>query len=482
MNILNCTTAGLEPYLPSTSMPWTTDRLKHLFRRMGFGIPPMQIENYLNRAPTEVVEELITQAINLPPTEAPEWADWTASRYDDDQDLAVQQLIAWSVQWTKDMVQQGFREKLALFWHNHFVTQLDVYFCPSWQYQYHHLLQKYALGNFKTFVYEMGKTPAMLIYLNGVQNTRIEPNENYARELFELFTLGQDNGYTQQDITEAARALTGWNGFTEACAPIDYLPIAHDSGVKTIFGRTGNFDYDDLHDILFEERANEIATFVCTKLYRHFVSPTADEMIVEQLASTFLDHNFEIAPVLRQLFKSEHFFDDHIIGIQIKSPLELLLALFVEWGLTDLSDEIVLALLFTASDMGQRIFNPIDVAGWQENRSWIDSNTLTTRWQFSTNVVYHIYETQPQLFVELARYLSDDSTDPYYITQVMTDYLLPKGFANEIEYDRATQVFKSEIPENYFEDGSWSLDWDTAPGQVALLVHYLLRQPAFQLT
>ncbi|MEM1325563.1 MAG: DUF1800 domain-containing protein [Bacteroidota bacterium] len=482
MSLLNCTTAGMAIYVPSADLPWNRVRLQHLFRRLGFGMPPDRIEECLSKTPSTVVQQLIAEAQNMPLPEPPDWADWTASRYQDDDEAAFDQLVSWSTGWLGDMIQKGFREKMALFWHNHFVTELDTYFCPSWLYQYHKLLQQHALGNFKTFVYEMGKTPAMLVYLNGVQNVRGEPNENYARELFELFTLGENNGYTQTDITEAARALTGWNGFTELCAPIGYLQLAHDPGMKTIFGKTDRFDYDSLHNLLFEERGEQIATFICTKIYRHFVSPTIDEAIVAQMATTFRANDFEIAPVLLQLFQSEHFFDDPIIGTQIKSPLEMMIGIVVEWGIPELDDEVLYTILFLASEMGQRLFNPVDVAGWQEDRTWIDSNKLSQRWQAGSNVVFSIYSDAPEFFRQFAKFLSEDSTDPFYITRVISDHMLAKGFANDVEYDRATAVFKSEVPENYFEDGTWNLDWDIAPVQVALLLNYLVRQPAFQLS
>jgi len=480
MGILNCTTTGMATYAPSQAMPWNKDRVQHLFRRMGFGLPPTQIETALAMSPENLVDQLIDDAIALPLAMPPEWADWPASRYEEPEEY-IQQTVSWAIDWTADMLRNGFREKIALFWHNHFVTEIENYRCPSWQYQYHKVLQENALGNFKTFVLEIGKTPAMLVYLNGVQSTRREPNENYARELYELFTLGRDNGYTQQDIEETSRALTGWNNVNELCAPIQFFPLSHDSGRKTIFGRTGNWNYEDVHNLLFEERTDEIANFICTKIYRHFVSSNVEESIVAEMATTFKANDFEIAPVLRQLFKSEHFFDDKIIGVQIKSPLEFFLTLVTEWGLQEPNEDIFFSILYTSGLLGQRLFNPVDVAGWQENRTWIDSNTLTIRWQTATEIVIYIYENNPSLLVDLARYLSEDSNDPYHITEVVAEHVLAKGFADEAEYERATSVLKGEVPENYFEDGSWNLDWETAPAQVALLVNYLVRQPEFQL-
>ena len=139
-------------------------------------------------------------------------------------------------------------------------------------YEYHHLLQKHALGNFKEFVKEMGLTPAMLVFLDGFQNTRFQPNENFARELYELFTLGVDNGYTQSDIVETAKAVSGWNGLdiNNLCGTVDFIPSFWDPAKKTIFGKTGNWTYNDVIDLLFTERPVQISEYICRKLYKHF--------------------------------------------------------------------------------------------------------------------------------------------------------------------------------------------------------------------
>jgi len=167
----------------------------------------------------------------------------------------------------------------------------------------------------------MGKTPAMLLYLNGAESTAENPNENYARELFELFTLGEDNGYTQQDIEEAARAFTGWGVELSANSVFDFQNW--DFGEKTVFGQTGVWNFTDVHNILFEQRGNQIAQHVCNEIYRYFVSEKGNDDVVQEMAQVFLDNNFEIAPMFRQLFSSEHFFDEEIIGTRIKSPWEL---------------------------------------------------------------------------------------------------------------------------------------------------------------
>ncbi len=496
MIVTNCATGTIAPYVPSATMPWTRRRIAHLARRMGFGLNPQRIDEILdsNLSPTQLVDLIIDNAINKPLPPEPEWSNWSLSNYGSDtiQSEVIQQIYEWIFDWMEEMVSENnFREKLEMFWHNHFVTRLDDYNCPSYMYQYHTIIQKNVLGNFKTLTTEIGTTPAMLIYLNGVQNTRTNPNENYARELYELFTLGVDNGYTQTDITETARALTGWNGFTEGCAPIGYLPIAHDPGVKTIFGQTGNWNYDDVHTILFEQRANEIAQHICTKLYKRFVNPEIDQTIIDELAATFLANNFELAPVYRQLFKSEHFFDEANMDVQIKSPIEMMLNYVKEFEYpyesffdTNLNyNQFFLRIYFEGATLGQELMNPVDVAGWQGNRNWVNSSTLIGRWETMQNLVFYIYENYKYLYIDFAKQISGNSNDPAFITQLIVDHFVPVGLQTPADYERATNIFKSDyVPANYFEDGTWTLDYneDVVAAQVALLIIHISKIPEFQ--
>lgn len=480
MTITNCATGTIAPYIPSVERPWNKQRVLHLYRRMGFGARPDQIETALGQNPADLVEAIIDDAINLPLAPEPEWAFWTELDYDNFFEQRQEQYVEWLLRWTEDMLNNGFREKLALFWSNHFVTRFDDYECTSYMYQYHKVLQQFALGNFKEFVSEIGKTPAMLIFLNGVQNTNVSPNENYARELYELFTLGQDNMYTQMDIEETARALTGYVGVFSFCGPIGFVQEYFDEGEKTIFGQTGNWNYDDVHDILFEQRTQEIATFICTKIYKNFVHPDPDEDIVSDLAATFIDNDFELAPVFRQLFKSEHFFDEYVIGAQIKSPIDHALSIINDADLIYNQDSLG-TLVYLSILLGQQLFNPVDVAGWPGNRTWINSNTLTGRWQEMDYVIYAAYEGTPQLLVDLAKQLSDNSNDPNLVAQVIVDHFTPNGLNTPDAYDRAATVLKWEVPQNYYDNGQWNLDWDTVPAQVALLLQHIVRLPEFQL-
>lgn len=477
---LNCASGTLAPYVPSAAQPWNAKRVMHLARRMSFGVSPQQLEEVLKVTPSAMVDWIIDQSLLQELPEPPVWANWTINDYEDINAQREEQYKEWTCRWLSDMIKGGFKEKLELFWHNHFVTKYEAYECTTQMFRYHMVLKEHALGNFKTFVEEIGKTPAMLIFLNGVQNTNIQPNENYARELYELFTLGRDNGYTQDDIEETARALTGWVGYFAACGPIGFVQEYHDKGEKTIFGRTGNWGYEEVHDILFEERAEEISIYICNKIYQHFVHPQVDEFIVSEMAKTFRENDFELVPVFRQLFKSEHFFDDYVIGTQIKSPVEFFIS-FARQGPFSINEELLTGILFYSFLLGQYLFNPVDVAGWPGNRSWINNNYITLRWQALELYIYFLYEGYPAEYTQFLKGLIPATTDPLEATRAIVDHFLPNGLEKEEDYLRATQVFKHEIPQNYFDNNLWNLNWDTIPAQVALLIQYLIKLPEYQL-
>ncbi len=478
----NCATGTLAPYADTPEAPWNRSRVQHLFRRLGYGAAQGTITAAVQQNPATVVDQLIDDMLNTPNLPEPNWSNWTIAEYGDFGNESAAQLIEYANDWIGTMLENGAKERVTLFWHNHFVTRFEDYFCPSWMYTYHQLLQTYALGNFREFVYEMGKTPAMLVFLNGVQNNRFEPNENYGRELFELFTLGQDNGYTQQDIVEAARALTGWNGFTSACAPITFTALLHDTGSKTIFGQTGNWGYDELHNILFTQRATEISEYICGKIYRHFVHPEIAEDIVAGMAVTLRANDWELEPVFRQIFKSEHFFDEKVMGTQIKSPLGLMINTVIESDFI-INEDIRNYILYAGYQLNQGVFNPIDVAGWPGDRDWVNTNTITGRWQTSDFFIFTNYQEDPARLVSLAQALTtDNANDPELVTQAIIDYLVPGGLTTPEAYTAATDVFKWEVPQNYYDSGEWNLYWETVPVQVGLLMQYISRLPEFQLS
>jgi len=477
-----CELDGIEVYMPSTAKPWDERRVKHLYRRMGFGTDLNTMTAALAMNPQTLVDVLVDQAIALPPTAAPAWGNWDVTDYSNIGTQGPEQVLEWYAQFIIDMLNNGLRDKMTLFWSNHFVTELDVYQCPSYMYQYYNLLQVNGLGNFKDFVHAAGINNAMIVYLNSYENTSVSPNENYARELYELFTLGLNNGYTQTDIVETAKALTGWNGFTQFCAPITFNDASHSHQNKTIFGQTGDWGYDDVIDILFAQRDSQVAQHICTKLYTFFVSPTPDQTIIDGMVSTFLSSGYEIAPVLKQLFKSEHFFDDDIIGVNIKSPMEMMVGFIIESGF-GYDATVINGTQYYGGLLGQEIFNPVDVAGWQGNHEWVNTSTITGRWLIIDYFLQYSYSQDQEQFRNLAIDLVGGITsDPDLVTQKIVDHFVPRGLQTAAEYEQAATVFRDVYPANYYTLNLWDLNAQYAHYQVYLLLGHISRLPEFQLT
>ncbi|WGK65662.1 DUF1800 domain-containing protein [Croceiramulus getboli] len=479
----SCNIAGTSAYTPTTENPWNAAKVRHVYRRLGYGATPATVNLALAGTPQELIDQLLSEAISMPNTEAPAWANWTIDNFTNFDEENEDYIRDWKFQAARDIFSKGLKARMAFFWSNHFVTQLDTYFYAPYLYQYWDVLQTYALGNFREFVRVIGINNAMLIFLNGFENTEAEPNENYARELFELFTLGADNGYTQEDIEEASRALTGYNHWESFGSPITFEASTFDATDKTIFGQTGPWGYDDLINILFEQRGDLIAPYICTKLYTYFVSPDVNEDIIAIMAQTFIDNDFEIAPVLDQLFKSEHFFDPDAEGGIIKSPYDLVSTYLTESGFqyNDAEDEVTGLIVYITDTLGQDLFQPIDVAGWQRNQDWINSSTLTGRWLGMEYVSWNMWDFSKDQFRQFAKDLTGDSNDPAFITRTIVDYFISKPLYTESDYEVATSIFRWEVPENYFDDGTWDLDWSSADYQTLLLIFHIFKMPEFQL-
>jgi uncharacterized protein (DUF1800 family) len=281
--------------------------------------------------------------------------------------IAIQDL---NLKWLKEMTESKaqLREKIALFWHGHFCTYtLNIHHAQELL----HVLRTHALGNFRTLLTEVSHSAAMMIYLNAQQNRKGHPNENFARELMELFTLGRGN-YTENDIKEAARSFTGW--WIENDGTYAYRAASHDEGEKTVFGKTGKWLGEDVLGFLLEKK--ETALHITRKLYRFVVNDTPDEKRVAALADVFYKSNYEIGALLDAIYNSDWFYTAAQFGGRIKSPVELLVGLRRTLGLTVDNPEYYLTMQRV---LGQILFFPPNVAGWPGGRTWIDSTTLMIR-------------------------------------------------------------------------------------------------------
>lgn len=272
--------------------------------------------------------------------------------------------------WLSDMAESEaqLREKAAFFWHGHFACRsLNAIH----QQALLNVIRRNALGNFSTLLHEVSKTAAMLNFLNNNQNRKDHPNENFAREVMELFTLGR-GFYTETDVKEAARAFTGWGA--DPAGNFIFRKQRHDTGKKTILGKTGNFNGDDVLEILLEQK--QTARFIVQKLYRFYINDHPDPEQVNDLAETFYENHYDLTVLLRKMFASVIFFDPANIGIRFKSPIELLTGIQRMLPMKILNPDVLIVLQRV---LGQVLLYPPNVAGWPGGKSWIDSSTLMMR-------------------------------------------------------------------------------------------------------
>jgi uncharacterized protein (DUF1800 family) len=275
-----------------------------------------------------------------------------------------------NIRWLEEMInsEAQLREKMSLFWHGHFATRvINSYF----QQELLQTIRENALGNFKDLLREVSKSPSMLSFLNNQQNRKKKPNENFAREVMELFTMGRGN-YTENDIKEAARAFTGW-GFNLK-GEFEFRKNQHDDDSKTVLGKTGNFTGDDVLDILLEQK--QTAKFITKKIYRYFVNDKADDAKVEWLSNRFYQSGYDIKKLMEDIFTSDWFYEEKNIGTKIKSPIELIAGIR---RLLPMEMENDQAQLLFQKTLGQILFYPPNVAGWPGGKNWIDSSSLMLR-------------------------------------------------------------------------------------------------------
>lgn len=364
------------------------DEARHLLVRATFGADAASISQFAQLSRRQAVARLLAGEGGQAATPAPPWAE---SAFDDPmrlRDLSDEEkrqyqqarqregveLRAW---WLREMrdTPRPLAEKMTLFWHNHFATAMQKVKSGQLMYRQNLTLRRHALGNFGELLHAVAKDPAMLVYLDTARSRRDAPNENFAREVMELFTLGEGH-YREQDIKEAARAFTGW-GLERESGDFRFYPARHDAGEKTVFGQSGRFTGDDVIDLLLARP--ETAEFIVGKLWLEFVSPEKDEREIRRLARLFRDGRYEIRPLLAALFTSDAFYAAKNRGALIKSPVELVLGTLIA---LDLPVDDWRPFAFVTRNLGQDLFNPPNVKGWPGGEAWIDSDSLLRRKQF----------------------------------------------------------------------------------------------------
>ena len=360
-----------------------------LLERSGFSPTPEDIRAWSGYSREDAVERLLQEArqVRPPPLPPAETLDYLPPRSLRDlsgearkaaQQRQARAAVALKAWWLEEMLAtpSPLRERMTLFWHNHFVSSQQKVKSVALMAAQNQLLRQHALGNFADLLHAVAKDPAMLVYLDSASSRKEQPNENFAREVMELFTLGEGH-YGEHDIQEAARAFTGWS-IEPASGAFRWRPFIHDRGVKTVLGESGNFDGDQVLDILLRQPAT--AEFIVTKLWREFISPQPDAAEVKRIAAAFRQSGYDIPTALRRLFLSPAFWSPENRASLVKSPVELVVGSLRQFRVT-VPDATPLALLL-ARQMGQNLLAPPNVKGWPGGEAWISSSLLLARQQY----------------------------------------------------------------------------------------------------
>ncbi len=491
--------SGLAPYAGS----WTTNEVTHLLKRTMFGAKKADVDYFLAMTPDAAVDELLNNIVTPSPplrdygliedefgmlhddlgvAQGQTWVNDLNTLSDPEvrgaiNSRRVQSLRKW---WAGLIINQGrsIQEKMVLFWHHHFSIQESEVENSNFLYKHHNLLRSNVLGNFKTLVKEVSIDPAMLLHLNGYVNSKQAPDENYAREMQELFTvgIGADSLYTEDDVIAAARVLTGWRINSD---PLNsyFDAAAHDTGAKTfsafynnttIPGNTnGEQELDALINMIFA--TTETSRFICRKLYRWFVYYEIDEAtetdVITPMAAVLQSSNYDIKSALSVLFKSEHFFDTINQACYIKSPFDMIVGTLREFNVsfpayTNYTTGYPLfgSIFQTASEMQQTLFQPPDVSGWpayyqqpMHYELWVNSNSLPRRADFTDALI-----NDSVIDVRAFASTSSNPADPNQLISDVTALLLRYPLSTNSK----NYVKTNFLLNNTTDDTVWTNAWN----------------------
>ena len=385
---------------PLASGRWNFTTAAHLVNRAGFGASPADIEKLVAPGVDAAVSHFVDYEKIPDDTTDPAWAKPDPERAErfmtarrageeerrrllrEEQQRQRQRMVELRGWWFERMASgpRPLQEKMVLFWHGHFATSVEKVREAYLMWRQNDLFRRQATGNWRQILIEVAKDPAMLLWLDQAQSRREHPNENFAREVMELFALGEGH-YTEKDITEAARALTGWS-YDRPGQRFVERPFQHDKGSKTIFGKTGNFNGEDFIGMIVEQP--QAARFITAKIWKFFAGQEPADDLVTALAATFRKAGNNFKPVLSAIFRSEEFYATDIIRNQVKSPVQWLVgsARMLE---RDLPPPLVCFGL--TRNLGQDLFAPPNVKGWEGGLSWITTNNLLARYNEAATLV-----------------------------------------------------------------------------------------------
>jgi len=523
-------------YLNQYSGTWSEVQAMQLLNRTMFGVKPADIQTLLNMDMGDAVDYLLS---NIPAAPSPPVNNYSGAGNTDITGVPFGQpwvtapvgngtlndyrRYSYKAWWFGLMLNQNLsiQEKMVFFWHNHFATQTYVVGDARLSYNHNVLLRNNALGNFQTFVNLVTTDPAMLMYLNGNSNTSNDPDENYGRELQDLFTIGENNNpnYTEDDVKAASRVLTGWRVNNTTLGSF-FVPQVHDVGDKqfssfynnTVIsgqgGANGASETTQLISMIFSKF--ETAHTLCTDLYRFFVyyniTPDIDTNVIIPLAQILVNNNFEILPVLQCLFKSEHFYDPNNAGCYIKSPLDFIVGIYRTFNL-QISSGLDAGTTYALWDylqvyginLGLDLGDPPNVAGWMPfyqspafYEIWINSNTYPLRQEFTNMMLSSGFNagTNTTLAIDVLGFTQQyaNASDPDMLINYLVSLLLGTSISATEQTNLKTILLSGQITSSY-----WTAAWNnfvTDPStentsvvynRLSALYTALLTLPEFQL-
>jgi len=466
--------------------PLTLEQAIHLYRRTSFGASEATIQAAVGRPASDVVNEIVDAAINNPIPPEPPWqliyGGTPAER------SAQQREMKYGV--FRNMFERGLQEKMMFFWYDHFGTNYREHNRPSFTNKANQLYRAKGLGDFFELLSECGKGPDMLRFLNGWQSRVGGANENYAREVLELFTMSQYDldgnvNYTETDIIEAADALTGWQINNTTIEGFFNSGRWDPRADKTIFGVTGAHDFDDVMGLIKSERGDQTAQYICTKLYQLFVYQEPNRSVINAMVNTFIASDFDIGTVVKRILRSPHFFQDKARGVKYKDPTETFVVSFKEAEMTpddDTYNEGTFRRMEVATQLaGMIVLENPDVSGPPGHRAWAAIATIGNKWDQGEKLIKGVYsDITEQNLTGWAQTACGGSTNPTVIAQEIAKRIFSRPIDAELMVV-LEDAFKGNIPDEEFDNGTWDWFYPDAHEQVNNMLIEAYRFPEYHL-
>jgi uncharacterized protein (DUF1800 family) len=444
--------------IPKTDSFW----IRHLLRRAGFGHTPAEFDYYKKLGYDATLDELLN----------PEKVDnELLETHIKEQEFDFTNIVDLKRWWLFRMAytRRPLQEKMTLFWHGHFATSNKKVGHAYAMYLQNVLFRNYGLGNFHELLYNISKDPAMIIYLDNQQNRKGKPNENYAREIMELFTLGIGN-YTEQDIKEAARAFTGWK--TESTGFV-FNQKQHDNGTKKVLGVSGNLNGDDVVRILVTQPAT--GRFLARKLIRFFVFDDPSKAYIDRIAKVYTTSDYNIRKIMHAILTSSEFLSQKAYHAHIKSPAELVVGTLKTLQIKQLDNDLPTSM----ARMGQNLFEPPNVKGWDGGSSWIATDTMMERFNFAARMASDRFTDlrTTTSAAELIRKqgISNPTGMVDYFLQLLVDGDVPQSTRKRLQAYVASDMKGVPGNPNILPEGK------TLDAKLRGLVHLIMTLPSYQL-